>query len=92
MTIMSVGELKPRFSDVMQKVRKGHEVVISFGRKKEKVAMIIPYAKSHVGRSRIRSEGKIKHDLDSFIGTWVEDPNFDKVIASFETVDREMWK
>ena len=43
MTTLPIGELKTRFSEVLQEVRKGEEVVISFGKKKEKIAVIIPY-------------------------------------------------
>jgi hypothetical protein len=32
------------------------------------------------------------HDMDELAGTWVEDEAFDEAIASFETVDGELWK
>jgi hypothetical protein len=31
-------------------------------------------------------------DLDAFIGSWQEDPAFDRAIANFERVDEDMWK
>jgi len=31
-------------------------------------------------------------DLDEFIGTWVEDPEFDKAIAEQDQIDEEMWR
>ena len=31
-------------------------------------------------------------DLDALIGTWQEDPAFDRAIADFETVDQEAWR
>jgi hypothetical protein len=32
------------------------------------------------------------HDLDFVIGTWVEDPAFDKAIEEQRQIDPEMWK
>jgi hypothetical protein len=32
------------------------------------------------------------HDLDFAIGTWVEDPEFDKIIEEQRQIDPEMWK
>ncbi len=37
-------------------------------------------------------ERKVYHDLDHFIGSWVEDPEFDAVIADHDKIDEEMWK
>jgi hypothetical protein len=35
----------------------------------------------------------VKHtDLDALIGSWQEDPAFDRAIADFERVDEETWK
>ena len=31
-------------------------------------------------------------DLDALIGTWQEDPAFDRAIADFDKVDEEAWK
>ena len=31
-------------------------------------------------------------DLDTLIGSWQEDPEFDRTIADFEVVDEEAWK
>lgn len=37
--------------------------------------------------------GPVRHtDLDHLIGTWQEDPEFDRTIAGFERVDVELWK
>ena len=98
MITMSVGELKPHFSEVLDEVRNGENVIISYGRKKEKVAVIIPYSKYSKKKMRKSSlvenssgDGK-NHELDSFIGTWVEDSEFDDAIKAFETVDQELWK
>lgn len=45
MKILQVGEFKSRFSEVIANIRKGEEVTISFGKKKEKIAVLIPYSK-----------------------------------------------
>jgi len=42
---MQVGELKSKFSKVLEDIKKGEEITISFGKKKEKIAVIIPYSK-----------------------------------------------
>ncbi len=31
-------------------------------------------------------------DLDALIGSWQEDPAFDRAVADFERVDEEDWK
>ena len=43
MKILQVGEFKRRFSEVIDNIRKGEEVTITFGKKKEKVAVLVPY-------------------------------------------------
>ena len=43
MQSISVGELKARFSDVLERVRKGEEIIISFGKKRKRVAVLLPY-------------------------------------------------
>jgi len=53
MKTMSVGDLKARFSDVMEEVKKGEEIVISHGKRKRKIAVIVPYER-YRGRNRIR--------------------------------------
>jgi hypothetical protein len=35
--------------------------------------------------------GHVYHDLDAFIGSWQEDPEFDAIIAAQDRVDEEMW-
>ncbi len=35
----------------------------------------------------------VRHtDLDPLIGTWQDDPDFDRAVAEFERVDDESWK
>jgi antitoxin (DNA-binding transcriptional repressor) of toxin-antitoxin stability system len=43
MKTIQAGELKKHFSEILKEIRNGEEFVISFGRKKEKIAVIIPY-------------------------------------------------
>ena len=31
-------------------------------------------------------------DLDFLIGSWENDPSFDEAVATFETVDEELWR
>lgn len=42
---LQVAELKTNFSEILEEVKNGEEITISFGRKKEKIAVIIPYSK-----------------------------------------------
>jgi len=44
MQTLSIGELKTRFSEVLGRLRGGQEIVISYGKKKEKVAVLVPYS------------------------------------------------
>lgn len=44
MQTMTVGELKANFSEVLDLVQKGEDVVISFGKRKEKIAVLIPFS------------------------------------------------
>jgi len=32
------------------------------------------------------------HDLDELAGTWVDDPEFDKAMLAFESIDEDLWK
>jgi prevent-host-death family protein len=40
-----VADFKSQFSDVLGKVRNGEEVVLEYGRRREKVAVLVPYEK-----------------------------------------------
>jgi hypothetical protein len=35
---------------------------------------------------------KVHTDLDELIGTWVEDPEFDKAIEEQDQIDEEKWR
>lgn len=45
MTTLTVGSLKSRFSEVLSQIEQGREFAVSYGRKKKKVAVIIPFEK-----------------------------------------------
>jgi len=45
MKTLQVGEFKSHFSEVIENIKKGEEVAISFGKKKEKIAVLVPYSK-----------------------------------------------
>jgi len=32
------------------------------------------------------------HDLDDLAGTWVDDPDFDAIVAEMDQVDPELWQ
>jgi len=44
MQTLTIGELKTSFSEVLKKIRSGQKIVISYGKKREKVAVIVPYS------------------------------------------------
>lgn len=45
MKTLAVGEFKTHFSEILENIKKGDEVAISFGKKKEKIAVLVPYSK-----------------------------------------------
>ncbi len=52
MITMQVGELKTNFSEVLQKIRTGEKIAISYGKKKEKIAVLIPFSEYSKKQSR----------------------------------------
>lgn len=42
MTVVTVGDLKARFSEILKSVQAGEEFAIAFGRKKEVLAYLVP--------------------------------------------------
>lgn len=44
MKTFGVGEFKAHFSEIIEQVRSGEEIVITYGKKKEQVAVVIPYS------------------------------------------------
>jgi prevent-host-death family protein len=53
MKILPVGEFKTHFSQVLEMVKQGEEIIISYGRKKENIAVVIPYT-AYKERNRLR--------------------------------------
>ncbi|KKS97800.1 MAG: prevent-host-death family protein [Candidatus Gottesmanbacteria bacterium GW2011_GWA2_43_14] len=43
MKVLSVGEFKAKFSEVVESLLQGKETVVSYGKKKEKIGVMIPY-------------------------------------------------
>jgi len=70
MKTIQIGQLKAYFSDIIRQVRDGEEIIISYGRKKEKVAVIIPYDKYNkrkkvkLGLLEGKAKIKIKDDFE----------------------------
>ena len=69
MKTLTIGELKTHFSEVLEHVKQGETVVISYGRKKEKVAALIPYRQLKPAKPRPLGllEGRARYQmLDGF--------------------------
>jgi antitoxin (DNA-binding transcriptional repressor) of toxin-antitoxin stability system len=43
MQTMTVGHFKSHFSHVLELVQHGEDIVISYGKKKEKIAVLVPF-------------------------------------------------
>ena len=63
---LQVAELKTHFSEILEEVKNGAEITISYGRKKEKIAVIIPYSKyrKNVKRKLGILENKASYKMD----------------------------
>ena len=44
MKTFPVGEFKTHFSEIIEQVRMGEEILITYGKKKENVAVLVPYS------------------------------------------------
>lgn len=53
MQVLTVGEFKANFSNVLKSVLKGDKVVVSYGKKKKKVILVSPY-KSKKNPNRVK--------------------------------------
>ena len=79
METVKIGELKTNFSSVLKKIKAGQEIIICYGKKDEKVAVLMPYKKYRNKTPRPLGilEGKatmtIKSDFsmtdDAFLGS-----------------------
>jgi antitoxin (DNA-binding transcriptional repressor) of toxin-antitoxin stability system len=43
MKTLGVGEIKARFADVLERVKSGEKIAVGYGKKRKKVAVIVPY-------------------------------------------------
>ena len=65
MKSMTVGELKAHFSEVLQEVQQGEDIAVCYGRKKERVAVLVPYEK-YIQKPSVRlgvMEGKAQYEI-----------------------------
>jgi prevent-host-death family protein len=51
MKTMQVGELKTHFSRVIERVKNGEKIVVTYGKDKRNVAVIVPYDEYKGGHS-----------------------------------------
>jgi prevent-host-death family protein len=49
---LGVGEIKVHFSDVLERVKGGEKIAVSYGKKRKKVAVIVPYDEVRSFRGR----------------------------------------
>ena len=52
MKTLTVADFKTKFSDVAESLKQGKSFIVSYGRKKAKIAVIIPYEKYAKATSR----------------------------------------
>ncbi len=55
MRTLTIGELKAGFSEVISAVQAGESIIVCYGRKKQRVAALVPYAEfsADAGRRRL---------------------------------------
>ena len=53
MKSLSVGEFKSHFSDVLKDVQKGQQITIEYGKRHQKIAVIIPFNKYIASQRKI---------------------------------------
>jgi prevent-host-death family protein len=54
MKSLTVGEFKTQFADVVRDIQNGHPIVITYGKKRTKLAVLIPYDQyMHVTERRL---------------------------------------
>lgn len=67
MKTLTIGNLKARFSDVINDIKAGEEYTIEYGKKHEKVAVIVPYAqykKNNPLKLGLLKKGSVKFSKD----------------------------
>ena len=65
MKTMSVGEFKTHFSDVLEQVKAGEKIAVTFGKKKEIVGYFLPEMPQQPKRKLGILEGKATFSFDS---------------------------
>lgn len=69
MKTYSVGDLKAHFSEVLDMVQEGEEIAISYGKKKEVIARIVPEKK--IDKTKKRKLGALKGKATvTFMSDW----------------------
>jgi len=64
MKTLPSAKAKTHFSSVLRDIEAGHDVAITYGKKKQKIAVIIPYEKWR--RSQKRQLGTLKNRMAVF--------------------------
>jgi antitoxin (DNA-binding transcriptional repressor) of toxin-antitoxin stability system len=68
MKTLQLAEAKTHFSSVMQDIQAGNEVAISYGKKKQTIAVIIPYEQWKKSKKRelgtLKGKVKVKFSKD----------------------------
>jgi antitoxin (DNA-binding transcriptional repressor) of toxin-antitoxin stability system len=52
MKTLGIGEIKANFSDILERVKGGERIVVGYGKKRKKVAVIVPYDECQTGEHR----------------------------------------
>ena len=65
MKTLGVGEVKAHFADILERVKGGEKVIVGYGKRKEKVAVIVPYTEYHPKQPRKLGllKGKARFEL-----------------------------
>lgn len=67
---MQVGELKTHFSEALELVKNGEKIIVSYGKSRRKVAVIVPYSeyknahKIKLGLLKGKATYSIKEDFE----------------------------
>lgn len=79
MKTLPVGEFKTQFSDVLDRVQHGEDIAVSYGRKKEKIAVLIPFSHYKQQAKRVlgvmeesasyKVKGNFKISTEEFLGS-----------------------
>jgi antitoxin (DNA-binding transcriptional repressor) of toxin-antitoxin stability system len=65
MKTLTIANLKADFSSIMNDVRNGEEILVEYGKKREKVAIIVPYKKYIQKKRKVGIlKGKASFNLD----------------------------